>query len=234
MGFNELRLAGSYFPGVQYWRGITEALIANGNEVIIAQVPPSASIEDRALKLGQCIAEKAAGKKVNIIAHSMGGLDARYMISRLKPENVDVLSLTTISSPHEGSAFADFVMDSIGPIFSPKFWRSLDSMGISTGVFVQLTRKYMTEEFNPKTPDDPNVRYFSYGAMVQPSIWSAFRQPGRIVSAQEGENDGLVSVKSARWGSYKGTLVDVSHLDLINWTNRLKWWFGRATGNERK
>ena len=42
------------------------------------------------------------------------GLDARYMISRLKPPNVDVLSLTTIASPHRGSAFADYVFDRIG------------------------------------------------------------------------------------------------------------------------
>lgn len=234
MGFDELRLAGSLLPGLQYWRGITEALRANGCEVIIAHVPPSASIEDRAARLSECIEAKAAGKKVNIIAHSMGGLDSRYMISRLKPENVKVLSLTTVASPHRGSAFADFVMKQVGPIFSPKFWQSLDSMGISTGAFDQLTRRYMLEEFNPKTPDDPSVRYFSYGAVKQPTLWSPFRQPGRIVRMKEGENDGLVSVGSAKWGTYKGTLVDVSHLDLINWTNRMKWWWGSVAGIERK
>lgn len=42
------------------------------------------------------------------------GLDARYMISQLKPENVKVLSLTTIATPHRGSAFADHVFERIG------------------------------------------------------------------------------------------------------------------------
>lgn len=234
MGFDELRLGGRVLPGIHYWRGITEAMRANGIEVIIATVPPSASIEDRALRLGQQIAEKANGKKVNIVAHSMGGLDARYMISRLKPDNVEVLSLTTVASPHRGSAFADWVLAQVGPLFSPQFWGRLDSYGISTGAFSQLTRKYMVEEFNPKTPDDPTVKYFSYGATVHPSLWSAFRGPGNIVTAQEGPNDGLVSVSSSRWGTYKGTLVGVSHLDLINWTNRLRWWMSKAMGNERK
>jgi triacylglycerol lipase len=234
MGFDELRIAGSLLPGVHYWRGITQALRANGNEIIIATVPPSSSIEERALKLSQCIADRAKGKKVNIIAHSMGGLDARYMISRLKPENVEVLSLTTIATPHRGSSFADFVVRQVGGLFSPSFWRGLDSMGISTGAFTQLTTRFMEEEFNPKTPDDPRVRYFSYGAMVQAPFWSAFRQPGRIVKSNEGENDGLVSVGSAKWGDYKGTLVDVSHLDLINWTNRFRKWISKVLGNERK
>src|SRR6266536_5459044 len=75
LGFDELRLAGDLLPGVHYWRGIIEAMKANGMEIITAAVPPSGSIEERAKKLGEDIAEKANGKSVNIIAHSMGGLD---------------------------------------------------------------------------------------------------------------------------------------------------------------
>lgn len=71
LGFDELRLAGPSLPGIQYWRGITEALSHKGIEVITAAVPPSGSIEARAAKLGESIAQKAHGKSVNIIAHSM-------------------------------------------------------------------------------------------------------------------------------------------------------------------
>lgn len=80
-------------------------------------------------------------------------------------------------------------------------------------------------------------RYFSYGATVQPSIWSVFRLSHKILAQMEGPNDGLVSVASSRWGGdegYKGTLMGVSHLDLINWTNRLKWMAGDLMGNPRK
>jgi len=42
------------------------------------------------------------------------------------------------------------------------------------------------------------------------------------------------SVPSSKWGEYKGTLVGVSHLDLINWTNRVKWLFWSLTGTKRK
>lgn len=234
LGFDELHLAGSLIPGVQYWRGITEALTSNGASVITASVPPSASIEERAATLSQNIEAKAHGESVNIIAHSMGGLDARYMISRLKPPNVKVLSLTTIASPHRGSAFADYIFDQIGPERLPKIYRALKALQIETGAFSQLKRDYMCEEFNPNTPDREGVKYFSYGAVFTPSIWSAFRQSHRILEEMEGPNDGLVSVTSCKWGTYKGTLSNVNHLDLINWTNRLRWAVWEMVGNKRE
>lgn len=232
MGFDTLRFAGDLIPGVEYWRGIVHALEGNGVEVITASVPASASIEERALKLGQDIAKKANGRSVNIIAHSMGGLDARYMISRLKPENVEVLSLTTIATPHRGSAFADFMFDEIGPKNLPKLYKVFEVMGLGTGAFSQLTTKFMIDEFNPKTPDKPGVRYFSYGAEVKPRAWSAFRRPHKIVEKMEGPNDGLVSVGSSKWGTYKGTLVDVNHLDLINWST-IRVFMGKIRGGKR-
>ena len=69
LGFDELHIAGKFFPGIQYWRGITKALQTNGVEVITASVPPSGSIEKRAEKLGRDIEEKAGGKSVNIVAY---------------------------------------------------------------------------------------------------------------------------------------------------------------------
>ena len=69
LGFDELRLAGKLLPGLHYWRGITEALRANGIEVIITSVPASGSIENRAARLSRDIEAKAGGKSVNIIAY---------------------------------------------------------------------------------------------------------------------------------------------------------------------
>ncbi|KAJ5893048.1 hypothetical protein N7504_009739 [Penicillium tannophilum] len=233
LGFDELRLAGRYLPGVQYWRGIKEALSAKGIEVITATVPPSGSIEERAEALAREIEAGARGKDVNIIA----GLDSRYMISRLRLEKFKVLSLTTIATPHRGSAVADYVLDQIGADRLPQIYYALNRLSVETGAFSQLTRKYMSETFNPNTPDVEDVRYFSYGAAFEPSIWSVFRLSHKILAEVEGPNDGLVSVASSQWGGgrgYKGTLMGVSHLDLINWSNRLKWLAGEVMGQRRK
>ncbi|KAH7065570.1 putative triacylglycerol lipase [Macrophomina phaseolina] len=229
-GFDELRLAGPVLPGVQYWRGIKDALEAKDIEVITSAVPPSGSIEARAEKLAAIIAAKAQGKSVNIIA----GLDARYMISRLKPPNVDVKSLTTIASPHRGSAFADYILDQIGPENLPKAYGVLRFFHMETGAFAQLSQKYMQGEFNEKTPNVDGVKYYSYGATLEPVRWSTFRQLHNLVKKLEhgAANDGLVSVPSSRWGEYKGTLVGVSHLDLINWTSRAKWMLYSLVGRK--
>lgn len=68
LGFDELRPAGHFLPGVEYWRGITQALAAKNVEVITAHVPPSGRIEVRAAKLAESIERQANGKAVNIIA----------------------------------------------------------------------------------------------------------------------------------------------------------------------
>ncbi|TKX19305.1 hypothetical protein C1H76_8490 [Elsinoe australis] len=132
-----------------------------------------------------------------------------------------------------GSSFADFVLNQIGPLNIPKVYKVLEFFGLESGAFNQLTRSFMMEQFNPATPDDPNVRYYSYGAAFDPYLLSVFRQSHRIIDREEGANDGMVSVNSSQWGTYKGTLQGVSHLDLINWTNRLRWFFFELGGRKR-
>ena len=223
MGFDELRLAGQWLPGVQYWRGIKEAMRKNDIEVITTSVPTTGSIKQRAQVLLEQLDDKAKGRSVNIVAHSMGGLDARYLISHLHPTTFNVKSLTTIATPHRGSSAADIILREIGAEHLPGIYKLLARLKIDSGAFSELTRKYIQEEFNPTTtPDDPSVRYFSYGASATPSIFSVFRISHDLVEVLEGPNDGLVSVASSKWGTYKGTLMGVTHLDLINWTNRLK------------
>ena len=157
------------------------------------------------------------------------------MVSRLKPPNVSVMSLTTIATPHRGSAYADYIFSQIGYTNIPKVYKMMEWFGFETGGFRQLTQEYMAWKFNPRTPDREGVRYYSYGASLHPQFTSVFRQSHHIVEKAEGENDGLVSVASSKWGTYKGTLEDVSHLDLINWTNKLRWYLLLSlTGKKRK
>lgn len=239
LGFSELRFA-TALPAVQYWHGIQDALERGGATVMTASVPPSSSIEERAAKLRDGIAAATfpnteATRGVNIIAHSMGGLDARYMAAHLAPADIPIRSVTTIATPHRGSHFADFLLapgaSPYSPLHLPNLYGLIERTGLGTQAFAQLTRDHMSHSFNPSVPDDPSIRYFSYGASTEePPLLSPFRLPWRTIHAVEGPNDGLVSVESSKWGTYKGTLHGVSHLDLINWSNRMKWtvreWMG--------
>lgn len=236
MGFSVLN-AVPLLPPIHYWHGITSALNAllkPDTPIITPSVPPTGSIPQRAAALAEAIAASAPkGQPVNIIAHSMGGLDARCMISSLTPSpSIRVASLTTIATPHRGSAFADHMLDRFG---LEGWYGLLGRVGLETGAFRQLTRTYMADEFNPANLDNEGTRYFSFGAaMPPPGLLSPFRGSWHVVDAAEGANDGLVSVESSKWGEYRGTLRDVSHLDLINWTNRAKWEARRMwTGEQR-
>ncbi|KAF3987459.1 hypothetical protein FT663_03916 [Candidozyma haemuli var. vulneris] len=216
---------------VNYWHGIEEALTKAGASVIIARVPPFGSIDQRAERLDALLKEKCSGHegkepgerlKINIVGHSMGGLDARYLISKIQNEKspYEVVSLTTIGTPHHGSECADFVMDLVS--------KDAALEAICPKAIPQLTTHFM-KGFNKDVINDSKVSYFSYGASMPPQGVRVFRATYEIIKHEiqkrggtHFENDGMVSVESSRWGEYLGTLSDVDHLDLINWTNRIK------------
>ena len=94
LGFDQLRIAGTTN---EYFRGVPARLTRVGAKVYAFRVQPTASIAERASELARVV-QSLDAKKVNIIAHSMGGLDARYAISCLQLAS-KVASLTTIATP---------------------------------------------------------------------------------------------------------------------------------------
>ena len=167
-------------------------------------------------RLEAVLAESGA-EKLNLIAQSMGGLDARYMISRMGFHE-RVASLTTVSSPHRGSGIANFILDRsewvrirLSDIMN---WMGNTAMHEVPADFLtavaELTPEYVCEEFNPNVPDHPDVRYYSFagqagkgtGVPINPGLQIL----NRILYPREGPNDGFVSVESAKWGQYLGSI----------------------------
>ncbi|KAF9976041.1 hypothetical protein BGZ73_009200 [Actinomortierella ambigua] len=207
---------------IDYWYGVRDVLEDIGCMVYAARVPPFASIEHRAQHLHEYLVRTVPpGTSVNLVGHSMGGLDCRQ---KGQPPHYTVKSLTTLGTPHRGSPFADYVLsDLVGAARLERFWSVVEMMGFDRGGVLNLTTSYLRDEFNPKTPNDPQVRYFSYAAAYQPGLFSRFRFPWGVIMEREGPNDGLVSVESARWGTYIRTIENADHLDLMNWINLLSW-----------
>jgi triacylglycerol lipase len=196
-----------------YFAGTVEYLNANGYDAKTSETIGADSIENRAMKLKEFIL-KNYKTKVNIIAHSMGGLDARYMVSQLGMAS-SVATITTISTPHRGSSFADWGLEHFGEKL--KGIEILEAIGFKTKAYKELTTKYMTEVFNPLTPDVPSVQYYSYAGNQDPKfIFPSLLVPYKVILDREGPNDGLVSVRSAKWGNFKGT-IDADHLDERGW-----------------
>ncbi|EMD39653.1 hypothetical protein CERSUDRAFT_132132 [Gelatoporia subvermispora B] len=107
----------SSFPILQthYWSSVLNILRKTvGAEVLVTGVPSTGSIKERAETLDRFLKDNARGKDINFVAHSMGGLDCRHLITHIRPEAYTPRSLTTIGTPHRGSPFMDWCSENIG------------------------------------------------------------------------------------------------------------------------
>ncbi|KAL1946076.1 hypothetical protein VTO73DRAFT_15203 [Trametes versicolor] len=264
-----------------YWSNVLNVLRGKvGAEVLMTSVPSTGSISSRADNLDRFLREKAPGRGVNFLAHSMGGLDCRHLISHLKPQDYTPLSLTTIATPHRGSPFMDWCRQYIGlgrhkvdypgqvhrealetspssePQDAPASPQSKSIPGVKSllslaslpssfttlllslldsPAYAHLTSTYLNTIFNPATPDDPSVKYFSVaGRTSNMSIWhplwlpkmvmdgfeekerARLREAGHPLADADGEwgNDGLVTIQSARWGEFLGVLEGCDHWEM--------------------
>lgn len=209
MGFDELRLGPA---GAAYFRGVRPRLEALGSKVYSVRVPPTASVAQRAEKLAEAIRALDA-KKVNIVAHSMGGLDARYAISRLGLSS-KVASLTTIGTPHRGTPIADIGTNLLGA--GPVLLKALRQLGLDVTGLTDLTTLAMSQ-FNANVPDAKGVCYASLlaqaaGGFSNPLLWPTHR----FLLDRAGPNDGLVPLTSQEWGEVIGK-VDADHWAQIGW-----------------
>lgn len=191
-------------------------------------VAPYNPIDVRARMWKRCleqILEENGASKLNLVAHSMGGLDARYLIHELGMHDA-VASLVTIATPHHGSTLADVLLDRPSRLLDGMV-RLFDWMGNSampdvqadaSTVLRQMKPSFICERFNPYVPDHPSVRYWSYagaaGVGTDVPINPFLLRQNRWIHAREGINDGYVSVESARWGTFLGTLP-ADHLQQI-------------------
>jgi len=90
----------------------------------------------------------------------------------LVDRNFSVLSVTTIATPHRGSTFADYFLETIGQARLPQVLSLLDMLPNGGGdgkAFEFLTLENM-KKFNEHTPDVEGVQYFSYGAEYEPGL----------------------------------------------------------------
>ncbi len=221
LGFDRLRLLG--VPTVSYFRLIPAHLRRLGAEVVQSRVPATGSIEERARALDGELTRLVGARPCHILAHSLGGLDARFFITHLGGAK-RVRSLTTLATPHRGTIIADLVRR------SPRGRRLLGlarRFGLSEAPARDLGRESMAA-FNEGTPDDPQVRYFSIaGDKPIRQMDLILRHSARLLARAEGPNDGLVSVRSAAWGE-ASLIWPCDHIDMVGWSTPAESLLGRA------
>ena len=220
------------FRFFNYWGRIPAELKRNGADIYYGSQQSAASVarcgEELAARIRQIVRETGCDK-VNIIAHSKGGLDSRYAISVCGAADC-VASLTTVNTPHSGCIFADHLLDKIPDkvchSVASKYNAALSHFGDHDPDFMEAVQDLTASScrhLNTMMPDAPNVYYQSVGTKMSRASGGRFplNMVYPVVKHFDGANDGLVSVDSMKWGSNFIYLTvpngrGISHGDMID------------------
>ena len=220
------------FRYLNYWGRIPKELKRNGATVYYGQQQSAAAVEDSGTELAVRIREilKETGcEKVNIIAHSKGGLDSRAAIAHCGMAPY-VATLTTINTPHRGCIYAEYLLNKVPETARQKvaaaYNATLKRLGDENPDFLAAVTD-LTESAclarNEATLDMPGVVYESVMSYCKKAQHGKFplNVTYPVVKHFDGRNDGLVSVDSARWGT-KFTLLEpegkrgITHGDVVD------------------
>lgn len=220
------------FRYLNYWGRVPDELKKNGATIFYGEQQSAASVESCGKEIAQKIEEIVSTtgcEKVNIIAHSKGGLDSRAAISYFGSDKY-VASLTTINTPHQGCIFTEYLLnkmsDKVKKNIATTYNATLQKLGEKTpdfiGAVVDLSITNCKTR-NETMIDSPKVLYESFTSYcIKPSSGKfPLNLSYNFVKKFDGVNDGLVAIESAKWGS-NFTLLEptgkrgISHGDLID------------------
>jgi len=238
-GFDEL------FGVYEYWYGIPGALKDKGATVFVTSVSQFNSTEARGEQLIDQVETITAitGKpKVNLIGHSHGGLDVRY-VGAVRPDLV--ASVTSVGSPHKGADLADYLSANVeGGSFTESvlsyFANSLGTvLGLLSGssnpqdaiAALGSLSSSGAAAFNASHPQGVptsacgegapvvnGIRYYSWsGTGVLTNVFDVSDVALGLTSLFYGEwNDGLVGRCSSHLGDVIRDNYFQNHLDEVN------------------
>lgn len=227
--------------GFQYFKGITSHLEAHGFRVFHPNQDFAGSVDLRAQQLRARVDETLAvtgAKKVHIIAHSMGGLDARHMIVD-KGMADRVASLTTIGTPHLGTILANRLIENGGDFLQHVLRPILNLDGfddLQTGV---------CDEFNRRAEHQEATNTVIYRTVASAEdlhlVFTPLVPSWIFIRDHAGRNDGLVPVASQSWT--RELIADDGRRKAIaqsefpfpaDHLNQVGWWDPQEAANPRK
>lgn len=216
--------------GIPFWGRIPGALRENGIPVFFGNTDSWGGYESNAELLRAAVEKtlrETKKERVNIIAHSKGGIDARYYIWKYAAAGT-AASLTTIATPHHGAEIADLLYKQKA-VHSRIARKALAAFGRLYGdmhpdlyhVNYQLTTASMGE-FNAHIRMDKGVYYQSLYTTMRNSFDDLmFFYSHRYIKKTRGENDGVVSAHSADWGNRVVKMADgVSHAEIVDYKRK--------------
>lgn len=217
---------------LNYWGRIPAELEKNGATVYYGEHHSAASVADCAAELTARIRDIVARtgcEKVNIIAHSKGGLDCRYALRYLEAAPF-AASLTTINTPHRGCLYADYLLHVIPRAVQQKvaavYNTTLKKLGDTSPDFLAAVGDLTDEACVGRDADMgvPDGVFCQSVGSVMPKAQSGqfpLNMSYHLVRAFSGDNDGLVSEPSFGFGERYTLLTPsgkrgISHGDMVD------------------
>lgn len=219
-GFDRIGVPGARFD---YFRGIARHLGGLGCQAHAVRLPPSGSVPERARELVAAI-EALPHPRIDLIAHSLGGLDARYALTHLGLAR-RVRSLVTVGTPHHGTPLADLAVN--GPLAWPR--KIVGALGLPLSALEWLSTESLAK-FNAQVLDVPGVRYTCVvGGMHRPDSFVPFAlvPAHAYLRKVAGANDGLVPIASQYWGEVLAE-IEADHFAQIGWRVAVRSTFDAA------
>ena len=217
---------------IEYFNGVKGHVEAQGHTALTHVVPALGKSKVRASALAAAIRGAPFDQgSIHIIAHSMGGLDSRYLIADNPDLAARIASLTTLSTPHHGSPIADLLAGGkpfslLGFDFGSLRRRAYDAVSsaigglkiVETGAIGDLTRAG-AEAAPDIASTHRQIACLSYAgvgrARAVPTSGMLAGGYLFILSAPDGgPNDGAVTVTSSRYGAFQETWP-CDHLDEV-------------------
>ncbi len=220
------------FEQFNYWGRIPAEVEKNGATVYYGKhssaLPLCESAKELSARIRE-IVETTGCEKVNIVAHSKGGLDSRYAMEYCGVAPM-VASLTTINTPHRGCMFADHLLTRIPKKVKNRVASSYNKAAHLLGdpdpdflsAVENLTASFCTA-FDAETKMPEGVYCQSVGSVMRHAATGKFplNMSYPLVKYFDGGNDGLVGEDSFRWGEDYMLLNlplkrGISHADMID------------------
>jgi triacylglycerol lipase len=222
LGFDRL-------ASVEYFNGVAGHLKTSfpSANVLTTKVDPLGTVERRANEAaGQIVGKPGADvlepvKPLHVIAHSMGGLDARFLIShKLENLNLRVRTLICLGTPHLGSPVAS-VINVANPFAQFSFTRNdstiLDDLRAKTNAVQDLSES-AAARFSEQCPDVASVHYFDVAGIGRDALFPTsvpFHLLHLFVASVAGRNDGVVPFTSATRNRPAAAIWHADHADLV-------------------
>lgn len=205
---------------ISYWGAMVRTLKGAGYAVFLSGQDALGSVAGNAEALrrrGEEVLVQTGAERLNLVAHSKGGIECRLLISGLGFGS-RTASLTTICTPHHGSKSAAYWLTRprlcrLAGGAMESFWRARGDLSPDFLAALEALTPAAMERFNLENPDDPQVYYQSWQARLLHPGWDPMDRVQLWLTKTDAPTDGLVSPESAVWGRDRGILEDVSHQD---------------------